>query len=57
MLISAHAIRSLQVCNYGYLFLILLGIIPDFIVIPTINELINNKDVQLNYAIKLATKE
>lgn len=33
------------------------GIIPDFIVIPTINDILKNKDVQLNYAIKLATKE
>lgn len=33
------------------------GVIPDFIVIPTINDIIKNKDVQLNYAIKLATKE
>ncbi len=33
------------------------GIIPDYILIPTINDIIKNKDVQLNYAIKLATKE
>ncbi len=33
------------------------GIIPDFIVTPTIHDIIKNKDVQLNYAIKLATKE
>lgn len=29
------------------------GIIPDYVVIPSIDEIINKKDVQLNYALKL----
>ena len=33
------------------------GIIPDFILIPAINDIIKNRDVQLNYALKLAAKK
>ena len=32
------------------------GIIPDYTVTPNINDIIENKDVQLNYALKLATQ-
>ena len=33
------------------------GIIPDYNIIPTINDVIQNKDVQLNYALKLAIQK
>ena len=33
------------------------GIIPDYEIIPTINEFIKNEDVQLNYALKIMTKK
>jgi C-terminal processing protease CtpA/Prc len=33
------------------------GIIPDYTVTPNINDIIENKDVQLNYALKLATRD
>src|ERR1035437_1711312 len=33
------------------------GIIPDYVVIPTINDIINKQDVQLDYALKLTTEE
>ena len=32
------------------------GIIPDYPIIPTINDILQNKDVQLNYALRLAEK-
>ena len=33
------------------------GIIPDYIVIPTIDDIINKQDVQLDNALKLTTEE
>ena len=30
------------------------GIIPDYAVVPNIHDIINNKDVQLNLALRLA---
>jgi len=33
------------------------GIIPEYIIIPTIDDIIQNKDVQLNAALKLATRK
>ncbi len=33
------------------------GIIPDYIIIPTIDDFIQNKDVQLSLALKLATRK
>lgn len=33
------------------------GIIPDYLVTPTIEDIINKQDVQLNYALKLTTEE
>ncbi|MGZ4001248.1 MAG: S41 family peptidase [Mucilaginibacter sp.] len=33
------------------------GIIPDYIIVPTINDYIHQKDVQMDFALKLANKE
>jgi hypothetical protein len=33
------------------------GIIPDYIITQTISDFINYKDVQLNFAIRLAEKD
>lgn len=33
------------------------GVIPDYIVKPTLKNVINHEDVQLNYALKLAKKQ
>ena len=33
------------------------GIIPDYTIIPTINDVIINKDVQINFALKLAKEK
>jgi hypothetical protein len=33
------------------------GIIPEYIIVPTIDDIIQNKDVQLNAALKLATRK
>jgi C-terminal processing protease CtpA/Prc len=33
------------------------GIIPDYIVTPNIDDIIENKDVQLNYVLKMATQD
>lgn len=33
------------------------GIIPEYIIIPTIGDVIQNKDVQLNAALKLAARK
>lgn len=33
------------------------GVIPDYILTPTISDIIKNKDVQLNFAVKLASQQ
>jgi len=33
------------------------GIMPDYTIVPTINDILTNKDVQLNFALKLAIKK
>jgi len=33
------------------------GIIPDYVVFPNTNNIIKNKDVQSNFALKLAAQE